>query len=359
VYPALAVHSALDGEFLWIGSAGGIEEDLVRRAGVPFVSIPAGGLRGLAPVAALRNLSRLAAGYRQAWELIGGFRPDVIFATGGYVCVPVVVAGRQRGVPSLLYLPDIVPGLAIKWLARIVNRIAVSFDASRAYLPGEKVVVTGYPVRSELLQADRAAARARLGLSPDTPVLLIFGGSRGARRINQAAVEVMPDLARLTQVVHVTGTLDAAWVETRRTAVFGPKPLPGADEGTDQTAGRYRVYPYLHAEMTDALAAADLAVARAGAATLGELPAVGLPAILVPYPHSGQHQLPNARYLADRGAAVVVADADLTGARLLGEVQALMAEPGRLASMSAAARQLAVPDAAARIGAELRRLGGA
>jgi UDP-N-acetylglucosamine--N-acetylmuramyl-(pentapeptide) pyrophosphoryl-undecaprenol N-acetylglucosamine transferase len=322
-----------------LGSAGGIEADLVQRSGVPFTAIPAGGLRGLAPWAVVWNLGRLVAGYVRAEGLIDEFRPDVVFATGGYVCVPVVLAGRRRGVPSLLYLPDIEPGMAIRFLARIVDRIAVSFEASRTYLPAHKVVVTGYPVRPELLQADKTAARARLGLSPDVPVLLVFGGSHGARRINQAAAEVMADLASLAQVIHVTGTLDAAWIQSRQA-------------GTQ----RYRVYPYLHAEMADALASADLAVARAGAATLGEFPAVGLPGILVPYPYSGQHQWPNARYLADRGAAVIVPDAELTGARLLTEVRALLTDPGRLAAMSAAARRLAVPDAAVKIAAELRRL---
>jgi UDP-N-acetylglucosamine--N-acetylmuramyl-(pentapeptide) pyrophosphoryl-undecaprenol N-acetylglucosamine transferase len=352
VYPALAVLNSEFGfrsskseiECLWVGSVGGIDEDLVRRAGVPFAGIPAGGLRGLAPWTVARNLARLAAGYIQAERLIDDFRPDVVLATGGYVGVPVVLAARWRRVPGLLYLPDIEPGLAIRFLARIVDCIAVSFETSRAYLPAQKVVVTGYPVRPELLHADKATARARLGVSPDAPVLLVFGGSRGARRINQAAAEVMADLAGLAQVIHVTGTLDAAWVQARQAA------LPA------EARRRYRAYPYLHAEMVDALASADLAVARAGAATLGELPAVGLPSILVPYPYSGQHQWPNARYLAERGAAVIVPDAELTGARLLAEVRALLTDPGQLAMMSTAARRLAVPDAAAKIATELRRL---
>lgn len=351
VYPALAVletlhveRSTCNVQCLWVGSADGIECDLVPRAGVPFEGITAAGLRGLAPWTVAWNLVKLIQGFKQAWSILRRFRPDVILATGGYVSVPVVLAGWLLRVPSLIYLPDIEPGWAVRFLSRFANRIAVSFEASRRWLPAGKVVETGYPVRPELLALNPDTARARLNLDPDRRVLLIFGGSRGAHRINQAAYSVMEELAKLAQVIHVTGRQDADWLQARRDA------LP------EHLKVRYRVYPYLHEEMPAALAAADLVVARAGAASLGEFPAAALPAIMVPYPYSGQHQIPNARYLADAGAATIVLDRELDGARLAAEVRRLLSDPARLAEMRRQAQRLARPDAARRIGEELMRL---
>ncbi len=321
-----------------------MEAGLVERARLPFEGIRAGGVRGMGPLTLARNTARLAVGYTQAEGILGRFKPDVVFATGGYVGVPVVVAARRRGIPSLVYLPDIEPGWAVKALGRIVDRICVTSEASRQYLPADKVVETGYPVRPELnAPADKAAARAALGLDPTQPTVLIFGGSRGARRINQAALGAAEKLAMLCQVVHVTGELDA---QTAQAAVAGML-------GT--VRHRYRVYPYLH-EMPQALRAADLVISRAGASTLGEFPAAGLPAILVPLPISGGHQWPNARFLADAGGASIVADEELDAARLLSEVTALLGDPTGLAERGAAMRRLARPDAARRIGQALLAL---
>lgn len=330
--------------FLWVGSEGGMEAGLVARAGLPFEGIRAGGVRGMGPLTLARNLSRLAVGYTQAEGILGRFKPDVVFATGGYVGVPVVVAARRQGIPSLVYLPDVEPGWAIKALARLVDRICVTSGESRQYLPADKVVETGYPVRPELnASADKAAARAALGLDPTQPTVLIFGGSRGARRINQAALGAAEKLAMLSQVVHVTGELDAQAVQERVAGMLGT------------VRRRYHVYPYLH-EMVHALRAADLVVSRAGAATLGEYPAAGLPAILVPLPISGGHQWPNARFLADTGGATIVPDEELDSARLLSEVTMLLGDPTGLAERARAMRGLARPDAARRIGEELLAL---
>lgn len=356
MYPALSVLQALQAmtadaaaplDLLWVGSEGGMEAGLVARAGVPFAAVPAGGVRGMDPVTFARNVGKLSQGYFQARGIVRQFRPDVVFATGGYVGVPVVLAGREIGAPSLVYLPDIEPGLAVKALARLVDRICVTFEASRQYLPAAKVVPTGYPVREELSQrGDKAAARAALGLDATTPTVLIFGGSRGARRINQAALAAAERLAALAQVVHVTGELDAAQA---RDAVAA---LPAAVQA------RYHVYAYLHSEMVDALRAADVVVSRAGAAILGEYPAVGVPAILVPLPISGGHQWANADFLVEAGAATAVPDAELDGDRLAREVGAALGDPDTLARRAAAMARLARPDAARRIGAELLDLAG-
>lgn len=355
VYPSLAVVQALEpgeGEIRYLGSAPSIEAELIVRAGLPFVSISAAPIRGHAPWTVVRNLAQTLAGVRQALREIKDFGPEAIFVTGGYVSVPVVVAGWLRRVPILIYLPDIEPGLAIRLLSRLARRVAVSVEESQRYFPAYKTTVTGYPVRSELLarigesanwQIGKREARKALGLEEGLKTLLVYGGSRGARSINLALSKVLDRLLDVCQIIHICGQLDAQWVEERRAE------LPA------HLKARYKVYAYLHKEMAQALVAADLVVTRAGAATLGELPALGLPGILVPYPYAGRHQELNADYLVSHGAAVKIDNADLEE-KLLPTVVGLLDNEELLAQMEERARRLARPEAAQRIAQELWRL---
>ncbi len=328
-------------ELLYIGEAGGTEEDLARREGIPFSAIDTGQIRGRSIWVAASSILRMRRGAAECGAILRTFQPDVVFMTGGYVAAPVAWAAWRADVPILIYLPDVIPGQAIRWTSRLASRVAVSFPEA-AHFFGGKAVVTGYPVRRELLTTDRNTARAALGLSGDLPVLVVMGGSRGARSINRALEGALPELLACCQVVHVSGTLDWPAVQ---------KAVGRVSEGL---IGRYHAYPYLH-EMPQALAAADLAIARAGAATLGEFPAVGLASILVPYPYSGQHQDANAAFLAERGAALVIRD-DALPAKLAQAVLGLLGSSERLAAMSKAAADLSRPDAAANIAVELRRL---
>ncbi len=330
--------------FLYVGSRGGVEEGIVKREGLPFAAISAGGLRGLAPWTVAGNLCKMLAGFVQSLGIVRDFSPDVVLVTGGYVCAPVATAAWLRRVPILVLLPDLEPGLAVRALSRLAKRVAVSFAEVEAYFPQSKVLTAGYPVRAEFFAADQIEAREAFGLEAGAKTVTVFGGSRGARSINLALSQRLERLLESCQVIHICGPLDAEWVMERRTK------LP------DRLRSRYRAYAYLHEEMPSALAAADLAVARAGAATLGEFPALGLPSILVPYPYAGQHQELNADYLVSRGAAVKVADADL-GERLLPTLLELLNDEAALAEMSERARALARPDAARRIAEELHRLG--
>jgi UDP-N-acetylglucosamine--N-acetylmuramyl-(pentapeptide) pyrophosphoryl-undecaprenol N-acetylglucosamine transferase len=353
VYPALTVLQAFTAvmpegsalprldvdDLMWIGSQGGIEENVVRQAGVEFVGLPAGGLRGAGPWSAVHNAARIAGSVGTARQILSAFAPDAVLVTGGYACVSVTLAARTQGVPVLVYLPDVVPGLAIRFLSRFAARVAVTTEESMRYLDRTKAVVTGYPVRPELFALDREQARRRLGLDPAEPTLLVFGGSRGARSINRALLAGLNELLPVCQVLHISGSLDAEWVAS---AASG---LPG------ELSERYHPHAYLH-DMPAALVAADLAVARAGAATLGEFPAAGLPAVLVPYPYSGQHQQPNADYLARRGAARVLQDGDLPE-KLLPTVLELLGSVQALAEMRKAAVALARPDAAGAVAGQL------
>lgn len=347
MYPALAVLQALnaersDVETLWIGGEGGMEAELVKRQGVPFGTIPAAGLHGVGLRALPRNLIQLLRGVIASQRILRDFRPQVLFFTGGYVAGPMAFAGRH--LPTLLYIPDIEPGLALKSLARFADRIAVTANETQKYLT-KKVMATGYPLRVDLAAWDKRKGLQALGLEEDLPVLLIVGGSKGARSINQAVVPNLPVLLEMAQIVHLTGQLDWEAVQSARAGLASAQ------------MRRYHAFPYLHQEMGAALACADLVVARAGASTLGEFTFFGLPAVLVPYPHAWRYQKVNADYLAQRGAAIIVKDELLRG-ELLTVVKDLLRNPSKRRAMSAAMKSLARPRAAQAIAEQLLALGG-
>jgi undecaprenyldiphospho-muramoylpentapeptide beta-N-acetylglucosaminyltransferase len=346
-YPALAVLQALnarheDVQTLWVGSEGGMEADLVKREDIAYASIAAAGLHGVGLRALPRNIYQLWRGFNAARRILHDFRPDVLFFTGGYLGGPVALAGRA--VPTLLYVPDIEPGIALKVLSRFADRITVSSAESQKYF-ARKVIVTGYPVRAELTAWTKQNGRAALQLSEDLPVLLVVGGSKGARSINQALVHHLPTLLELTQVVHVAGQLDWTRVDA------------AAAQLTAGARARYRPFAYLHESMGAALAAADLVLARAGASVLGEFPCFGLPAILAPYPHAWRYQRVNAQYLAQHGAAIVVEDGALDR-ELPRLVKDLLQNGAKRGAMETAMRSLARPQAAQAIAGELLELGG-
>jgi UDP-N-acetylglucosamine--N-acetylmuramyl-(pentapeptide) pyrophosphoryl-undecaprenol N-acetylglucosamine transferase len=320
----------------WLGSRGGIEEELVARADIPFDAIPAGGVHGLGPLRAARNGLRLLAGVVQSLRLARAFRPNVLLVTGGFVSVPVGIACWLRRTPIVVYLPDVEPGLAVKFVSRLARRIAVSVDDSMKYLPSKKVVVTGYPIRSALTRLDRAEAVRRLGLSPAHKTLLVFGGSKGARSLNRAVAAILESLLARYQVIHISGSTDAAETRSRRDALSEP------------IKSRYLLFEYVHDGMGLALAAADVVVSRSGASALGELPLFGSASILVPYPHAWRYQKINADYLVSRGAAIRVDDEDLMD-ELLPTIERLMEDDEARAQMQRQMGGLARPDAASRL----------
>ncbi len=347
MYPALAVFQALnaersDVETLWIGGEGGMEAELVKREGIPFEAIPAAGLHGVGLRALPRNLVQLLRGWIASQKILRDFHPDALFFTGGYVAGPLALAGRH--VPTLLYVPDIEPGLALKTLARFADRIAVTAHETQSYL-SRKVITTGYPLRADLAAWDKGKGLRTLKLDDDLPVLLVVGGSKGARSINQAIIASLPLLLEMAQVIHLSGELDWEAIQSARAGL------------TSAQMRRYHVFPYLHEEMGAALACADLVVARAGASTLGEFTFFGLPAILIPYPHAWRYQKVNADYLAQRGAAIIVKD-ELLGRELLTVVKDLLQNPSKRRAMSAAMKSLARPRAAQAIAEQLLALGG-
>lgn len=352
MYPALAVLQTMQingqitsSQVLWVGSQGGMEAGLIRRAGIPYQEIPAAGVHGVGWRALPGNILQLAKGYFKSLRIIKDFKPDVLFFTGGYIAVPMALAGRQ--IASLLFIPDIQPGLALQRLTRLASKIAVSVEESRNYVEGNtNIVNTGYPTRPELIAwstTSQAVARQSLGLNENLPVLLIFGGSKGSRSINRALLAALPELLQEYQVVHISGELDWPEVEAERIKI--PTSL----------ANRYHLFPYLHDEMGAALRSADLAITRAGASTLGELPLFQLPAILVPYPYAWQYQKINAQFLAERGAALLINDTELA-TQLIPTVQRLMKDALQRNAMQHALKSLAQPEAASTIANTLLEL---
>ncbi|HVM70504.1 MAG TPA: undecaprenyldiphospho-muramoylpentapeptide beta-N-acetylglucosaminyltransferase [Anaerolineales bacterium] len=345
VYPALSVLQAIRDrvEVLWIGGEGGMEANLVERSGIPFQAIPAAGVHGIGLRTLPRNLWQLSRGWQASRRILGEFKPDVLFFTGGYVAVPMALAGWK--VPSLLYVPDIEPGLALKTLAVFADSIAITAEDSKLFFSRpNRITLSGYPVRAELAKWTRQAGRKELNLSDDSPVLLVLGGSKGARSINSAVLANLAALLELAQIVHITGELD--W----------PNVKAQAEQLSAAQAARYHAYPYLHEQIGAALAAADLAVSRAGASTLGEYPLFGLPAVLVPYPYAWRYQKVNADYLVKHGAAILLEDEKLSE-NLLPVIQDLLHTPEKTAAMRSDMLQLSHPDAAVRIGQRLLALG--
>jgi UDP-N-acetylglucosamine--N-acetylmuramyl-(pentapeptide) pyrophosphoryl-undecaprenol N-acetylglucosamine transferase len=340
VYPALAVAAALrkltegpEPEMLYIGVRGKPDREIATRAGLSFRDVTAGPMRGGSRLGTARGSVKLAVGLTQSLRILRSFKPDVVFASGGYGSVGVGLAARMLRKKLLLFLPDVEAGMAVKTLAKMANRIAVTVPAAQAQFPGKKTVVTGYPVREAFFTAERTSAREALGLDPLLPTLLVSGASSGASRLNHAVSGWANDFLEIGQLLHLCGQADEPWLRA------GIEKLP------KELSERYHLYAYLHEEMPLALAAADLAVMRSGASVLGELPASRLPAILVPGEYEGGYdQFANARFMEANEAAVVLPQERIE--ELHSMVMYLINNETRLTNMRAALGKLARPEAA-------------
>jgi UDP-N-acetylglucosamine--N-acetylmuramyl-(pentapeptide) pyrophosphoryl-undecaprenol N-acetylglucosamine transferase len=318
-------------ELLMAGTRRGNVARLAAGAGLRFAAVEAAPVRGRGPLALARSLRVLVAGVFQGWQLVKRSRPDVVFATGGYASVPVSLAARLQRVPLVLYLPDVYPGWAVRLLAAVATRIAVSSEGALRHLPRGRSVVTGYPTRARFWTLDRRSARAALGLPQDEKVLLVTGASQGSHAINLAVFHSLDALVSRCHVFHQTGEPDLSAALERA--------------GRLETARRHRYTAVAYVEdMPAAMLAADLVVMRAGASALAEPPAAGLPAVLVPGTFAGGHQRYNAQYMQQRGAAVMLEEAHLGALAMT--VGTLLEDGERMRTMAAAARSLARPGAA-------------
>lgn len=353
VMPALAVAKALtsiapEAELLYLGTATGLEAELVRRAGIEFAAIRVSAVSGRRGRQALGALARAARAVGEAHAVLRRFRPQAALGTGGYVAGPAMAAAWLSGVPVAIHEQNLRPGITNRWLARLAREIYVSYPETAHRFPRRKVIFTGYPVRPEIVAATRADGARQLGLDPARPTVLVTGGSLGSRRINQAVQSGLPVLAaRLPQLQAVVLTGKQYYPAVRQSL---------ADAGLLE-GGRVVLSPFLH-QMEHALAAADLVLSRAGGGA-HELLVRGLPSVLVPSPNVAyDQQSDNARVLEAAGAARLIADRDLTGDALVDTLAELLESPQRLEAMAAAARAMGRPDAAGAIARRLLALAG-
>ncbi|MGE5552441.1 MAG: undecaprenyldiphospho-muramoylpentapeptide beta-N-acetylglucosaminyltransferase [Betaproteobacteria bacterium] len=358
IYPGLAVAKALGRngpvELLWVGASRGLERELVPREGIELITLPVQAFQRRLSVDTLRTVWRAAGALETSRRILHKFRPDVVLGTGGYACGPVVLMARLLRIPSIIQEQNALPGWTNRILGRWVNQVALGFPEARRYFPVDKVVVTGNPLRPEVVSARREEGQTRFSLDPGRRTLVVFGGSQGARAINAAVQDALPRwLARQDlQVVWVTGERSFAEVKAFLLGQAG-----ASWTGDCLRLANTQVYPYLH-HLPLALAAADLAISRASAMALSEMAVRGLPAILIPLPTAAEnHQEKNALARQRAGAAVMLREAELTGERLAELVDQLLGEPGRLAGMAEASRALGRPEAAEAVAALVWRLG--
>ena len=348
MYPALTVAEQFavgPDAVTFVGTPDGLEARIVPAAGVAFRPLAASGFDRARPWTLVTSSLRIAASTLRAWRWLGAERPDAVVGFGGYVSIPVGLAAAARRVPLVLHEQNSVPGIANRFLSRFAAAVAVTYQESASRLAHpDRAVLTGNPVRRAVLDASRDAGRQALGLAAEAPVLLVFGGSRGARHLNTALLGLRDRLVAIPdlEIIHVAGKAEAS-------SVCAALYKAGGDCG-----GRWRVLEYLD-DMGSALAACDLVVARAGATSIAEITALGLPSVLIPYPFAtDDHQTKNAQALVAHGAAEVISDADLDGQRFGDVVVGLLGDEEARATMSAASRALGRPDAAARV-ADLAR----
>lgn len=350
INPALGVAGRLrelmpECGILFAGASGMMETRLVPREGYDIRTVTITNLqRSLSPKGIVHNLKTVKNVFTataQAKKIIESFRPDVAVGTGGYVCYPVLRAAHAMSVPTLIHESNAVPGLTTKLLAGTVDCVMVGFEgAGENYRRGTKVVFTGTPVRTEFMRADKAEARRRLGLPQGKPLLLSVWGSLGADYMNET-------MAQLIKIAAGEGAFALIHSAGRHGYAHMKQSLDAQCPGWEKRDMDVREYIY---DMPSVMAAADLIICRSGASTLGELTALGRPAILIPSPNvTGNHQEKNARVLERRGAAKVMLEGEFTARSLYEEICRLLGDAGTLAKMSEAMLTAGQNDATEKI----------
>ncbi len=351
IYPALAVAEAIrqkypDSRLVYVGNVDGMEHELAKEAGYEFIPVSVAGFKGRGPLQMLQMLYKNWRGLAEAKALLRQFHPDLVIGTGGYACGPLLLEATRLHIPTLLHEQNAIMGKTNKILSRHVNKICLTFPiANLPDVVSAKCELTGLPVRRAILETDTAAARQHLDLAVDKPVLVVTGGSQGARHINQAMAELWPELlAAGVQIVHITG--EKLFDETAQLARRNGLPV---DPKTQQAQNGFLLLPYLH-HMEYALAAADLVISRAGASFLAEVMALGRAAILVPYPYAaGNHQVYNAQALVEAGAALLIEDAALSAQSLRQALQKALFDINLREKMAANSAALGKREAATAI----------
>lgn len=334
IYPAIAIANEIlknepDAKILFVGTKNGLESELVPRSGFELKIITVQGFKRKISFDTLRTVKKAIIGLRDANRILNDFKPDVVIGTGGYVCGPVVMMAALKRIPTIIHEQNAYPGMTNRILSRFAKIVAVSYDDSIKYFYDKsKIVVTGNPIRSELLEGDKFQSIKRLGFSPDTPLVVSVGGSRGAEKINLSMLELAKRKDNKFQLLIITGSkqYDNVVEQTK---------LKNVDIDDNM-----KIIPYCH-NMSDVYAAADIIVCRAGAITLAELTARGVPSILIPSPYvTNNHQEYNARALEKSGAAFVILEKDVSGDILYDKIMYLLNNPEMIDRMRHNAKKL-------------------
>ncbi|WML43615.1 undecaprenyldiphospho-muramoylpentapeptide beta-N-acetylglucosaminyltransferase [Neobacillus sp. PS3-40] len=341
IYPALALIREIqketkEAEFLYIGTEKGLESTIVTRENIPFKSIHITGFKRKLSFDNLKTVFRFLKGVSTSRKILKEFKPDIVIGTGGYVCGPVVYAAAKLKIPTIIHEQNSIPGLTNKFLSRYVSKIAVCFEEAKDYFPKNKVVLTGNPRAQEVIGKDGIRGRISVGLSTTTPAVLIFGGSRGARPINEAVVKSLSELGKKPyQVLYITG--DAHFEEVKKEVELVGNPQ------------NVVIQPFIH-NMPEVLAGIDLVISRSGATTLAELTSLGVPSILIPSPYvTNNHQEKNARSLEIQGAAEILLEKDLNNKSLIKNIDRVLLDKEKLTGMKKKAKKMGIPDSACRL----------
>lgn len=351
IYPALALMRRIkviqpDAEFLYVGTERGLESTIVPEAGIPFKSIEIQGLKRSLSLENFKTVYLMLTSISKSKKIIKEFSPDVVIGTGGYVCAPVLYAASRLNVPTIIHEQNSVAGVTNKFLARFVDKIGICFEDVRNDFAtyDNKVVYTGNPRAQEVVQLTEVASLEKYGLRNDLPTALIFGGSRGAEKINQSVIDALPFFSgKAYQLILVTGEIHYGKIKKQIDTL-----------ATDTT--NIAVVPYV-SDMPALFRKIAVVACRSGATTLTELTALGLPSILIPSPYvTDNHQLKNAESLANNNAAVIIEENTLTGERLFNELDDLLTDQAKRDDMSKQAKELGVPDAADRLWAVIQSI---
>lgn len=353
IYPAIAIANALKREFpnvriLFVGTDKGLENELVPKAGFRLERIRVKGFQRKLSLDTLRSLKEMFLGIWDSLEIIKEVKPDLVIGTGGYVAGPVVFVAAMLHIPSIIHEQNVRPGVTNRILSKFVDKIAISYKDSKKYFPREKVIVTGNPIREQISSADKGTALKKFKLSSYIPVVLSFGGSQGAEKLNNAISDIIVQIKdkKNFQLIHITGRRNY----NKFKEIMKNRGIPL------DSLGHIKVKPYIY-EMQDAYAASDLVISRAGAITISEITTCGKPAILIPLPTAaGNHQEYNARLLERNGAAKILSNENLTGKNLMCTIENIISDKQKLASMAKASSELQNPHALKKIIDEITHL---
>ncbi|MGG5368522.1 undecaprenyldiphospho-muramoylpentapeptide beta-N-acetylglucosaminyltransferase [Enterococcus sp. AZ196] len=341
IYPALAFIRYVqkiqpDSEFLYVGTHRGLENKIVPETGISFKTIKIQGFKRKLSLDNLKTVQLFIESIRRSKEILREFQPDVVIGTGGYVSGSVVYAAARMKIPTIVHEQNSVPGITNKFLSRFADKIGICFPDAKQYFPEAKTVLVGNPRAQEVATSGKSDVLEQYGLLPDVPTVLIFGGSQGALKINQAVIQALPQFSQKEyQVLYASG--DRYYNEISEKFDVG------------KISRNLSLQPYIK-NMTDVMANVDLLIGRAGATSIAEFTALGLPAILIPSPYvTNDHQTKNAQSLVNAGAVRMIADADLTGENLVNAVDEIMKDSEKREIMAKASRQEGIPDAAERL----------